>query len=129
MKKLLTISLILFIFIMFSGCGTSYVMAASSTEENSSFNHYKFGAFKGTYTFKKSISEDSTIRIVTYTEIEDDVLYIRIKNGDEVVQELEVTRQTNNTYYIDLEKGNYKFELTSANVFKGELLFDWENKK
>ena len=129
MKKLLTISLILFIFIMFSGCGTSYVMAASSTEENSSFNHYKFGAFKGIYTFKKSISEDSTIRIVTYTEIEDDVLYIRIKNGDEVVQELEVTRQTNNTYYIDLEKGNYKFELTSANVFKGELLFDWENKK
>ena len=129
MKKLLTISLILFIFIMFSGCGTSYVMAASSTEENSSFNHYKFGAFKGIYTFKKSISEDSTIRIVTYTEIEDDVLYIRIKNGDEVVQELEVTRQTNNTYYIDLTKGNYKFELTSANVFKGELLFDWENKK
>ena len=129
MKKLLTISLILFIFIMFSGCGTSYVMAASSTEENSSFNHYKFGAFKGIYTFKKSISEDSTIRIVTYTEIEDDVLYIRIKNGDEVVQELEVTRQTNNTYYIDLEKGNYKFELNSANVFKGELLFDWENKK
>lgn len=129
MKKLLTISLILFIFIMFSGCGTSYVMAASSTEENSSFNHYKFGAFKGTYTFKKSISEDSTIRIVTYTEIEDDVLYIRIKNGDEVVQELEVTKSTNNTYYIDLTKGNYKFELTSANVFKGELLFDWENKK
>ena len=129
MKKLLTISLILFIFIMFSGCGTSYVMAASSTEENSSFNHYKFGAFKGTYTFKKSILEDSTIRIVTYTEIEDEVLYIRIKNGDEVVQELEVTRQTNNTYYIDLTKGNYKFELTSANVFKGELLFDWENKK
>ena len=36
---------------------------------------------------------------------------------------------TNNTYYIDLTKGNYKFELTSANVFKGELLFDWENKK
>ena len=129
MKKLLTISLILFIFIMFSGCGTSYVMAASSTEENSSFNHYKFGAFKGTYTFKKSILEDSTIRIVTYTEIEDDVLYIRIKNGDEVVQELEVTKATNNTYYIDLEKGNYKFELNSANVFKGELLFDWENKK
>ena len=129
MKKLLTISLILFIFMIFSGCGTSYAMAASSTEENSSFNHYKFGAFKGTYTFKKTMSEDTTIRIVTYTEIEDEVLYIRIKKGDELVQTIEVTKEKNNTYYIDLEKGSYKFELNSAKVFKGELLFDWENKK
>ena len=129
MKKLLTISLILFIFMIFSGCGTSYAMAASSTEENSSFNHYKFGAFKGTYTFKKAMSEDTTIRIVTYTEIEDEVLYIRIKKGDEVVKELEVIKSTNDTYYIDLVKGNYTFELDSAKVFKGELLFDWENKK
>ena len=128
MKKLLTISLILFIFIMFSGC-TSYVMSASSIEENASFNHYKFGALKGTYTFRKSISQDSTIRIVTYTEIEDEVLYIRIKKGDEVVKELEVIKSTNDTYYIDLVKGNYTFELDSAKVFKGELLFDWENKK
>ena len=33
MKKLLTISLILFVFIMFSGCMPSYVMGASSTED------------------------------------------------------------------------------------------------
>lgn len=128
MKKLLKVSLILFIFIIFSGCA-SYVMSASSTEENTRFNHYNFGAFKGTYTFRKSISQDSTIRIVTYTEIEDEVLYIRIKNGSEVVKELEVIKATNDTYYVDLEKGNYTFELSSDKVFKGELLFDWENKK
>ena len=129
MKKLLTISLILFVFIVFSGCMPSYVMGASSTEENKSFNHYNFGAFKGTYTFKKSFSEDTRVRIVTYTETEDDVLYIRITKDNDVLHTIEVTKFTNNTYYFDLEKGNYKFEIESANVFKGELLFDWKNEE
>lgn len=129
MKKLLTISLILFVFIMLSGCMPTYVMGASSTEENKSFNHYNFGAFKGTYTFKKSFSEDTTIRIVTYTETIDDVLYIRINKDGVVLYSIDVTKSTNDTYYFDLEKGNYKFEIESANVFKGELLFDWKIEK
>ena len=128
MKKILTINLLLFILLVFSGCGTSYVMAASSTEENSIHNHYKFGAFKGVYTFRKSFSEDTTVRIVTYIEIED-VLYIKIKSGEDLLQTIEVTKDTNDTYYIDLERGNYEFSLSSENVFKGELLFDWKYEK
>ncbi|MBO7085506.1 MAG: hypothetical protein J6W25_00155 [Bacilli bacterium] len=128
MKKKLTISLLLFILLVFSACGTSYVMAASSTEENAVHNHYKFGAFKGVYTFKKTLSEDTTVRIVTYTEIED-VLYIKIKASGEVIHTMEVTKDTNDTYYIDLERGNYEFSLSSENVFKGELLFEWKYEK
>ena len=128
MKKILTISLLLLVLLVCNGCGTSYVMAASSTEENAVHNHYNLGAFKGVYTFKKSFSEDTKVRIVTYTEIED-VLYIKIKSGEDLLQTIEVTKDTNDTYYITLEKGNYVFLLCSENVFKGELLFDWKYEK
>ena len=56
-------------------------------------------------------------------------MLITIKKDDEVVKEMEVNKSTNGTYYIDLEKGNYSFVLSSDITFKAELLFNWKYDK
>lgn len=125
MKKILLISLLLSLFILVIGCGSTYVMSGAVTYETSTKNYYKFAAFKGTYNFNKKIDEDCTIRIVTYTENET-VMKLYIKQDGEIVKEMDVTKDTNGTYYIDLKKGEYVFSYKSDTTFKAELTFEWE---
>ena len=129
MKKILGFSLFILILLFLPSCqGTKYLMSGAVIEANASFNHYKFAAFKGEYTFKKIFEEDTQIRIVIYTELEDSMI-IKIEKDGEVVKELEVSHDNNGTYYVDLEKGNYKFYLVSDIVYSAELLFNWKYEK
>ena len=127
MKKILGISLFLFLVIFACGCGTGYVMSGAVTNETNAKNYYQFAAFKGTYTFDKSFSEDTKVRIVTYTEKEE-VMKIYIKQNGEVVKELDVSKDNNGTYYVDLVKGDYEFSFSSSVTYKAELTFDWKGE-
>ena len=53
---------------------------------------------------------------------------IYIKQNGEVVKELDVSKDNNGTYYVDLVKGDYEFSFSSSVTYKAELTFDWKGE-
>lgn len=127
MKKQIIIILILAILIICVGCTrTKYLFGPnSSIEENNTFNHYNYSAFRGEYTFSKEFDDASILRLVTYTNEDGGSLTIKICKDDIVKYEINVDETTNNTYYYELEAGNYLFNIIISTSHSGELLFTW----
>lgn len=124
MKKVLIVTLLFIISLVGCGKPSCLIGAGSTVEENTEFNHYNFTSFRGTYSFSKQTESTMKLRIVTYTK-DDYHMMIEIKKDSEVIKQIESSSNNNQTTYIDLEKGDYTFVLTSQDLYVGEILFNW----
>lgn len=128
MKKIFICLITLIISILIIGCGSDYTFSSGSTiRETNYFYEYEYGLFRGTYSFKKTISEEVTVQVKCDTnecDNSDDKYVMNIYcylDGSEVFSR-NVDIESSGTTTYTLSPGTYEFKF-SAKKHSGSLAF------